>query len=413
MYDKETDQPALANTYDLNEDLGQIEYLFSDKTGTLTENIMEFKQFSIDGIKYEEKNGTICILNTNKQINKENQMNPKLTIFLEMLSLCHSVQKDENGAYQASSPDEFCFVNYCKKIGIVYEGDERDQQSKRIIRRVKFFNKLKKYELLDTLEFDSTRKRMSVILRDLETNKLFVYCKGAETFIIKKCIQGGDFQTCMNDIDSFAEQGWRTLAFSYKSITEQDYKTMKEKIIQAYNDILNRTEKLRDAFEFIESDLTLVGATAIEDKLQEDVAITLETIRQAGIKIWVLTGDKKETAINISYSCKHFSNEMQKLIITDLKEKSHIEKLLNEFKNTLTISNANSNSYALIIDGPTLYNVFAFDLEKDLRDVCMQCVAVLCCRMSPAQKADVSNKLIFYLIIIIIFIFIIIIFVGS
>jgi phospholipid-translocating ATPase len=331
MYDKETDQPALANTSDLNEDLGQIEYLFSDKTGTLTENIMEFKQFSIDGIKYEEKNGCIFILNTNKQIDKE-KMNAKLSIFLEMLSLCHSVQKDENGAYQASSPDEFCFVNYCKQIGIVYEGDERDQ-SKRIIRRIKFFNKIKKYELLDTLEFDSTRKRMSVILRDLETNKLFVYCKGAETFIIKKCIQG-DFQTCMQDIDSFAEQGWRTLAFSYKSITEQDYKTMKETIIQAYNDILNRSEKLAEAFEFIESGLTLVGATAIEDKLQEDVAITLETIRQAGIKIWVLTGDKKETAINISYSCKHFSNEMQKLIITDLKDRTQIEKLLNEFKNT-------------------------------------------------------------------------------
>ena len=328
MYDEETNQPALANTSDLNEDLGQIEYLFSDKTGTLTENIMEFKQFSIDGIKYEEENGQICILNTNRTVN----LTPKLTSFLEMLSLCHSVQKDENGAYQASSPDEFCFVNYCKRIGIIYEGDERDNQ-KRIIRTIKFFDKYKKYELLDTLEFDSTRKRMSVILRDLETNKLFVYCKGAETFIIKKCTSG-DFQTCMRDIDSFAEQGWRTLAFSYKSITEQDYKTMKNNIIEAYNDILNRSEKLALAFENIESGLTLVGATAIEDKLQEDVAITLETIRQAGIKIWVLTGDKKETAINISHSCKHFSNDMEKLIITDLKDRSQIEKLINEFKNT-------------------------------------------------------------------------------
>jgi len=116
MYDEATNQPSLANTSDLNEDLGQIEYLFSDKTGTLTENIMEFKQFSIDGIKYEEVNGTLCFLNTTNQIN----LTKKIVSFLEILSFCHSVQKDENGAYQASSPDEFylfslnkCFTFLC------------------------------------------------------------------------------------------------------------------------------------------------------------------------------------------------------------------------------------------------------------------------------------------------------------
>jgi magnesium-transporting ATPase (P-type) len=174
---------------------------------------------------------------------------------------------------------------------------------------------------------------MSVILKDLDTNRIVIYCKGAETFIIKKCDKG-DFQTCLADIDSFAEQGWRTLAFSMKVISESEYKKIKDSINSAYNDLLNRGGKLKDAFEETESGLTLIGATAIEDKLQEDVADTLETIRQAGIKIWVLTGDKKETAINISHSCKHFSNEMEKLIITDLKDKKQIEKLLNEFKIT-------------------------------------------------------------------------------
>jgi phospholipid-translocating ATPase len=111
MYDAATDQPAKANTSDLNEDLGQVEYLFSDKTGTLTENIMEFKQFSIDGVKYEEIDGVICVLNTKKA----KKLDQKVEIFLEILSLCHSVQKDENGTYQASSPDEFCFINFCKK----------------------------------------------------------------------------------------------------------------------------------------------------------------------------------------------------------------------------------------------------------------------------------------------------------
>lgn len=329
MYDEETDQPAKANTSDLNEDLGQIEYLFSDKTGTLTENIMEFKQFSIDGIKYEEVNGSICILNTNKKV----QMSSKLLSFLEILCFCHTVQKDENGTYQASSPDEYCFVNFCKKLGIVYEGDVRDPRTKRITRTVNFQTKLKQFELLDTLEFDSTRKRMSVIMRDLETNRIVLFCKGAESFVFKQCTSG-DFTTCQADIDSFAEQGWRTLAFSMKTLSDSQYRRIKDNINAAYNDILNRSAKLAQAFEEIETELTLIGATAIEDKLQEDVAITLETIRQAGIKVWVLTGDKKETAINISHSCKHFSNEMIKLVITDMKDEIQIRKTLEGFKNT-------------------------------------------------------------------------------
>ena len=130
---------------------------------------------------------------------------------------------------------------------------------------------------------------MSVIMRDIEKNRIIVYCKGAESFVIKKCVSG-DFGVCMKDIDSFAEQGWRTLAFSMRTITEDQYTQIKQSINAAYNNILNREKMLAQAFEDIESELTLIGATAIEDKLQEDVADTLETIRQAGIKIWVLTG---------------------------------------------------------------------------------------------------------------------------
>ena len=381
MYDEVTDQPAIANTSDLNEDLGQVEYLFSDKTGTLTENIMEFKQFSIDGIKYEEKNGQVYVLNTDKKVN----ITGKIEEFLDIMSTCHTVQKDEKGAYQASSPDEFCFVNFCKKLDIVYEGDERSSQSPdKLIRTVNFLNNFKKYELLETLEFDSTRKRMSVIMRNLKTNRIVLFCKGAESFVFKKCSQGDKIK-CQQDIDSFAEQGWRTLAFSMKYLTEDEYNKMREDILAAYNDITYRNEKLAQIFEEIESDLTLIGATAIEDKLQDDVASTIEALRGAGIKVWVLTGDKKETAINISHSCKHLSNEMEKLIITDLNNVENIKKKLDEFKITVL----GNKSYALIIDGFTLGMVFENNLDIDLRDVCMQCVAVLCCRMSPAQKAQV------------------------
>ena len=100
----------------------------------------------------------------------------------------------------------------------------------------------------------------------------------------------------------------------------------------AYNNILERNAKISEVFESTESGLSLIGATAVEDKLQEDVAITLETIRKAGIKVWVLTGDKKETAINISHSCKHFSKNMEHLIITDLNNPDDIRNRLIQFK---------------------------------------------------------------------------------
>ena len=139
-------------------------------------------------------------------------------------------------------------------------------------------------------------------------------------------------QTCDADIHAFAHQGWRTLALSFKYLSESEYKQVDDMLKDAYNDIVHRKEMLSKCFDEVESDLDLLGATAVEDKLQEDVADTLEKLRRGGIKIWVLTGDKRETAINISNSCKHFSDSMIKLMLTDLKEPKQISSRLEHFK---------------------------------------------------------------------------------
>ena len=125
MYDPKTDQKAKVNTSDINEDLGQIEYLFSDKTGTLTENEMIFKQFSINGIIYEERNGLLYnnIDLYEKPINIFE--NKEILDIFEILCLCHTVQYDNSAEnelhkYQASSPDELCFIQFCLKLGIIY-----------------------------------------------------------------------------------------------------------------------------------------------------------------------------------------------------------------------------------------------------------------------------------------------------
>ncbi|CAF0999134.1 unnamed protein product [Brachionus calyciflorus] len=386
LYDPITDQPAKANTSDLNEDLGQIEYLFSDKTGTLTENEMIFKQFSIDGIIYEYRGSELFILGSESPLSIF--QSEKMTKLFQILSLCHTVHVDNSTAekYQASSPDEFSFVKFCSKLGLVYEGEEKCTESSDMIRKVKYADKIFKYKVLDILEFDSDRKRMSVILRDLQDDKIILLCKGAESSILKNCVSG-NIQSCDADIKTFAKQGWRTLALSYRYLTNEEYNQVEILLKKAYNDILNRKERLSEAFEKIESKLILIGATAVEDKLQEDVAYTLEELRRAGIKIWVLTGDKRETAINISHSCKHFSNNMIKLLMTDINQVESIKKRINFFQKQMK-KNPNE-SFALVIDGRTLELVFANDIQYEFRNICMKCDAVLCCRMTPVQKANV------------------------
>ena len=118
---------------------------------------------------------------------------------------------------------------------------------------------------------------------------------------------------------------------AYKVLTEQEFHEYNQLLNDANNDIVNRETKLANAFDIIESNLKLVGVTAVEDKLQEDVENTLYSLRQAGIKIWVLTGDKLETAVNISNSCKHFSNQMENFLMSNISSQNEIQECLTKF----------------------------------------------------------------------------------
>ena len=238
----------------------------------------------------------------------------------QVLFLCHTVQIDNQAKerYQASSPDEFSFIKFCAKLGIVYEGEDKDPDSSAMIRKILFQNRVLEYKMLQVLEFDTTRKRMSVIVEDMQTHEIILLCKGAETSIFPRCTKG-NVEQCREDIDKFARKGWRTLVISFKYLSKVEYQNIEDKLSEALSDVTNRNENLSRQFDTIESSLELIGATAVEDKLQENVADTLESLRQAGIKIWVLTGDKTETALNVSYSCKHFSNEMHIISCVDLK----------------------------------------------------------------------------------------------
>ena len=173
---------------------------------------------------------------------------------------------------------------------------------------------------------------MSVILRCLLSNEILLLTKGAEDSIFNSCFVG-DIEQCDNDIKCFGELGYRTLAFAYRVLSDVELNEYNRLLLDAYNDINLRDEKLSNVFNAIESELILIGATGIEDRLQEDCDKTLVALRNAGIKIWVLTGDKKETALNISQSCKHFSNDMSLFNLTEYTTKIDFGERLESSKN--------------------------------------------------------------------------------
>uniref|UniRef100_A0A8C2DBV5 ATPase phospholipid transporting 8B5a n=1 Tax=Cyprinus carpio TaxID=7962 RepID=A0A8C2DBV5_CYPCA len=337
MYHARTDTPAEARTTTLNEELGQIKYIFSDKTGTLTQNIMTFNKCSINGKSY----GDVIDHYSGQRLEITEEMTPvdfsfnrladpkflfydhslvegvKLELpdvhaFFRLLALCHTVMAEEKKegdlVYQAQSPDEGALVTAARNFGFVFRSRSPETVT------IEEMGIQRSYELLAILDFNNVRKRMSVIVRNPE-GKLSLYCKGADTIIYERL---------------------------HPSCSELMKVTTEHLNVSQHQRALVR---LRREYLFIS--LRLIGATAIEDKLQDGVAQTIEQLTKAEIKIWVLTGDKQETAENIGYSCNLLREEMNEVFVV------------------------------------------ASNMELEfLRTACI-CKTVICCRVTPLQKAQV------------------------
>ncbi|KAK9844803.1 hypothetical protein WJX74_007043 [Apatococcus lobatus] len=421
MYHAASDTPALARTSNLNEELGMVNTILSDKTGTLTRNIMEFFKCSIGGISYGQ-GATESERANSRRLGQPldavqapeadkwkqasfnfydkrllggawmSQQDPELIKqFCRILAVCHTAipdGPDEPDAikYEAESPDESALVVAAKVMGFfcykrtstavyVREGMPGQQQDV-------------EFEILNILEFDSTRKRMSTIVRSPE-GKIILFCKGADTVIYERLDHSNKANMLMKDstrqhMEEFGAAGLRTLCLSYAQLDEQVYDAWQLKYFEAKTCLTGRDEKLAEVSELIERNLILVGCTAIEDKLQEGVPECIEHLANAGIRIWILTGDKQETAINIGFACSLLRNDMRQYIISanvaELKEvEAHILSKAHE-----------DGDNALIIDGKALSHGLAADLRAHLLSVGGRCAAVVCCRVSPKQKAQVT-----------------------
>ncbi|XP_030002022.1 phospholipid-transporting ATPase IA isoform X6 [Sphaeramia orbicularis] len=407
-----TNTPAMARTSNLNEELGQVKYIFSDKTGTLTCNVMQFKKCTIAGVAYghvpeaEEGSfaeddctlGTYCMHSTHSSdeagfndpslLENLQSNHPTAAVILEfmtMMAICHTAvpeRTDGKITYQAASPDEGALVRAARNLGFVFSGRTPDS----VI--VEMLGTEERYELLHVLEFTSTRKRMSVIMRT-PSGKIRLYCKGADTVIYDRLADSSRYkEITLKHLEQFATEGLRTLCFAVADISESSYQQWQEVHHRACTSLQNRALKLEESYELIEKNLQLLGATAIEDKLQDKVPETIETLMKADIKIWILTGDKQETAINIGHSCKLLTKNMGMLVIN--------EDTLDATRETLSyhcgmLGDAlyKENDFALIIDGKTLKYALTFGVRQYFLDLALSCKAVICCRVSPLQKSEV------------------------
>ncbi|ORY37234.1 phospholipid-translocating P-type ATPase [Rhizoclosmatium globosum] len=464
MYYEVNDTPATARTSSLVEELGQVDFIFSDKTGTLTCNIMEFKMCSIAGIAYAETvpedkkavvddRGVLSGYHDFKTLLRNAEVHETAGViadFCTLLSVCHTVipERDEsdpkNIIYQASSPDEGALVKGVQLLGYTFTTRRPKSVS------VEHSGYTHEYEVLNICEFNSTRKRMSAVIR-MPDGSIKLYIKGADTVIFERLAKRGNpyVDSTMIHLEDYANEGLRTLCLAYRDISESEYQEWSRIYDRAATTINNRSEALDDAAELIEKDLILLGATAIEDKLQDGVPDTIHTLANAGIKLWVLTGDRQETAINIGFSCKLLTEEMTILVCnesTHLDTKMFLMEKLDYFRKAVAAAEAEAAAsrkekysgfgkevwelidrggewlasqngavgmfrkivsgevkgidkdkvldlepFALVIDGRTL----DFALEPDVKLIFLElaclCKAVVCCRVSPLQKALVVS----------------------
>lgn len=459
MYYDKIDYPCTPKSWNISDDLGQIEYIFSDKTGTLTQNVMEFKKATVNGVVYgeayteaeagmrrrqgvdveaeaEQIRAQIAearvemLRNLRKMHDNPYLHDEDLTFiapdfvadlngrsgelqaheneeFMIALALCHTVITETTPGdppkidFKAQSPDEAALVATARDCGFTVLGRSNDDLHLNIL------GEERTYRILNTLEFNSTRKRMSAIVRMPEGN-IKLFCKGADSMIYSRLAKGYQQElrkSTAENLEMFAREGLRTLCVAYRDIDEAFYQDWSRDHDYAAQSLQDRDDRLEEVADRIERELMLIGGTAIEDRLQDGVPDTIALLGQAGIKLWVLTGDKVETAINIGFSCNLLSNEME-LILFDLPEGSIedagslLDKHLQQFGMTGSdeeLADARKNhepppaTHALIIDGESLKLVLSDELRQKFLLLCKQCRSVLCCRVSPAQKAAVVS----------------------
>ncbi|XP_059018062.1 phospholipid-transporting ATPase VD isoform X2 [Mustela lutreola] len=317
--------------------------------------------------------------------------------------------------YEAESPDEAALVYAAR----AYQCTLRSRTPEQVVVDFAALGPLT-FQLLHILPFDSVRKRMSVVVRHPLSNQVVVYTKGADSVIMELLSvaspDGASLEKqqmiirekTQKHLDDYARRGLRTLCIAKKVMSDAEYAEWLRNHFLAETSIDHREELLLESAMRLENKLTLLGATGIEDRLQEGVPESIEALQKAGIKIWMLTGDKQETAVNIAYACK-LLEAGDKLFILNTQSKDACERLMNTILKELQEKNPASPEppspreglprlpatqdsglrAGLVITGKALEFALQESLQRQFLELTACCQAVVCCRATPLQKSEV------------------------
>ncbi|KAH7843878.1 hypothetical protein Vadar_021755 [Vaccinium darrowii] len=449
MYCPNSNSRFQCRSLNINEDLGQIRYVFSDKTGTLTENKMEFRRASVYGKSYGSSMFTadsaedtdIKVEQTAAPVGRRRwKLKSEIGVDSELLALLH---KDLDGDEWSAAHEFFLTLAACNTVipiltqsqssscteseadedveAIDYQGESPDEQalvsaasaygytlfertSGHIVIDVN--GEKLRLDVLGLHEFDSVRKRMSVVIR-FPNDAVKVLVKGADTSILsilKKDPTGNDHirHATQTHLKEYSSEGLRTLVVAARDLSNAELEEWQCMYEDASTSLTDRPIKLRQTAALIECDLNLLGATGIEDKLQEGVPEAIESLRQADIKIIINGTSEEECRILLSdamakygiksSNCRNWNLKWKKTAEIDYVEIPDDTKLstmpkVHAGKEEGTLS----TPLALIIDGNSLVYILEKDLESELFDLATSCRVVLCCRVAPLQKAGIVD----------------------
>uniref|UniRef100_A0A673HQ58 Phospholipid-transporting ATPase n=1 Tax=Sinocyclocheilus rhinocerous TaxID=307959 RepID=A0A673HQ58_9TELE len=416
---------TVVRTSTIPEELGRLVYLLTDKTGTLTQNEMVFKRLHLGTVSYgtdtmdeiqshiiqsyaqvssAQSNGNSASSTPSRKPQPpapkvRKSVSSRIHEAVKAIALCHNVTpvyesrvngvstepesteadqdfSDDNRTYQASSPDEVALVRWTESVGLTLVN--RDLTSLQLKTPA---GHILTYYILQIFPFTSESKRMGIIVREEATGDITFYMKGADV-AMASIVQYNDWleEECGN----MAREGLRTLVVAKKSLTEEQYQDFESRYNQAKLSIHDRALKVAAVVESLEREMELLCLTGVEDQLQADVRPTLELLRNAGIKIWMLTGDKLETATCIAKSSHLVSRNQNIHVFRPVSNRGEAHLELNSFRR--------KHDCALVISGDSLEVCLRY-YEHEFVELACQCPAVVCCRCSPTQKAQIVRLL--------------------